>query len=70
MMLDLTDRQVRIMRFIRTWVGEHGEPPTLRQIAGGVGLSSPSSVLYQLSRLEEQGAVRRGGTRHRSWITC
>ncbi|MET9425809.1 hypothetical protein ABZY06_34850 [Streptomyces sp. NPDC006540] len=51
-------------------MGEHGEPPTLRQIAGGVGLSSPSSVLYQLSRLEEQGAVRRGGTRHRSWITC
>ncbi|MER6616339.1 LexA family protein [Streptomyces xantholiticus] len=69
-MNDFTDRQARILRYLRAWVADHGEPPTVRQLAEGVGLSSPSSAHYQLSRLEACGAVRRTGGRHRSWITC
>ncbi|MGW7467001.1 LexA family protein [Streptomyces xantholiticus] len=67
---DFSERQVRILRWMRTYVAVHGEAPSLREIAAGVGLSSPSSVLYQLERLESLGAVkRRSGDRRRAWLT-
>ncbi|MGW7286235.1 LexA family protein [Streptomyces sp. NPDC054847] len=68
---DFTERQVRILRWMRTYVAVNGEAPSLREIAAGVGLSSPSSVLYQLERLEAVGAVqRRGEARRRAWLAC
>jgi repressor LexA len=68
---DFSERQVSILRWMRTYVAVNGEAPSLREIAAGVGLSSPSSVLYQLERLESLGAVkRRGGHRQRAWLTC
>lgn len=48
----LSDRQEAIMRVIRSWIVEHGQAPTIRQIGERVGLSSTSSVAYQLGRLE------------------
>ncbi|QMU18235.1 hypothetical protein H3L99_02125 [Streptomyces pristinaespiralis] len=43
----------------------------MREIAAGVGLSSPSSVRYQLEWLETLGAVRRRGeARRRGRLTC
>jgi repressor LexA len=68
---DFTERQVRILRWMRAYVAVNGEAPSLREIAAGVGLSSPSSVLYQLKRLEVLGAVkRRDAARGRAWQTC
>jgi repressor LexA len=70
-MSDFAERQVRILRWMRTYVAVHGEAPSLREIAAGAGLSSPSSVLYQLERLEASGAVeRRGRIRRRAWLAC
>ncbi|MFB7435219.1 hypothetical protein ACFCZ5_28180 [Streptomyces microflavus] len=40
----LSVRQEAIMRRIRSWIIEHGEGPTIRQIGASVGLSSTSSV--------------------------
>jgi repressor LexA len=70
-MSDFSERQVRILRRLRTYVAVHGETPSLREIAAGACLSSPSSVLYQLERLEALGAVkRRGEGRRRAWLAC
>src|SRR5699024_8215433 len=55
----LSDRQRRIMSFIRMSLSERGYPPTMREIGEAVGLSSPSSVKYQLQVLEEKGLLRR-----------
>ncbi len=55
----LSDRQSRIMGFIRASLSERGYPPTMREIGEAVGLSSPSSVKYQLQALEEKGLLRR-----------
>ncbi|MFB7577180.1 LexA family transcriptional regulator [Streptomyces sp. NPDC056165] len=44
---------------IRAHIADHGEAPSVREIAAAVGLASPSSALYQLRRLEEAGTVRR-----------
>ncbi|MGW8683559.1 LexA family protein [Streptomyces sp. NPDC055817] len=44
---------------IRARIADHGEAPTVREIAAAVGPASPSSALYRLRRLEEAGIVRR-----------
>jgi repressor LexA len=55
----LTVRQRRILEFIREFYAANGFAPTLREIAVGVGLGSPSTVLYQLGELQRMGWVRR-----------
>ncbi|MFJ9968166.1 LexA family protein [Streptomyces avermitilis] len=56
----LSARQQEILACIRRWIVEHGEAPTVREIARTVGLSSTSSVAYQL---EERGEITRGAVR-------
>ncbi|MET7843655.1 hypothetical protein ABZT45_34640 [Streptomyces sp. NPDC005356] len=51
----LTDRQMRIIRSARDWVAEYGEAPSVRELASAVGVSSTSSIVYQLRRLRERG---------------
>ncbi|WP_331762319.1 hypothetical protein OG524_36645 (plasmid) [Streptomyces sp. NBC_01520] len=55
-----------ILRAIRDWIAECGEGPSTRQIGHRVGLSSSSSVAYQLGRLETLGYISRTGSRWRS----
>ncbi|MDX2407286.1 winged helix DNA-binding protein [Streptomyces microflavus] len=63
----LSVRQDAILRLIRSWIIEHGEGPTIRQIGARVGLSSTSSVAYQLAQLEGRGLISRTG---RGWNSC
>ncbi|MFF0059581.1 LexA family protein [Streptomyces microflavus] len=63
----LSVRQEAIMRLIRSWIIEHGEGPTIRQIGARAGLSSTSSVAYQLRQLEARGLISRTG---RGWSSC
>ncbi|MFB7216523.1 LexA family protein [Streptomyces sp. NPDC056255] len=62
----LSSRQEAILRAIRDWLAESGESPSVRQIGEQVGLSSTSSVAYQLGRLEARGLISRTGHRWRS----
>ncbi|MCJ7826625.1 MAG: transcriptional repressor LexA [Demequinaceae bacterium] len=55
----LTPRQARILDTIRASVHERGYPPTMREIGEVVGLTSTSSVKYQLQALETKGYLRR-----------
>jgi repressor LexA len=55
----LSDRQQRILRFIRQYMGEHGRPPTVREIGMAVGISSTSVVDYNLRVLERDGHLLR-----------
>ncbi|MCI6574222.1 MAG: transcriptional repressor LexA [Actinomycetaceae bacterium] len=64
--LNLTDRQLRILGTIRAGISERGFPPTVREIATTVGLSSPSSVQYQLGLLEKAGLIQRNSHRSRT----
>jgi repressor LexA len=57
--MDLSDRQVRILAFIRTYLEEHNYPPTIREIGKAVGIPSTSVVKYNLERLQEKGHIER-----------
>ena len=62
----LTLRQKRVLEVIRDWVERFGYPPSVREIGEAVGLTSTSSVAYQLRALEKRGYLRRDPNRPRA----
>ena len=62
----ITKRQQQIYDFIRSYQKEKGYPPSVREMAVAVGLSSPSTVHAHLSALEEHGLIRRDATKPRA----
>ena len=62
----LTWRQRKILRAIRESVQNRGYPPSMREIAEAVGLTTTSSVSYQLSTLQRKGYLHRDVGRARS----
>ncbi|MFE2916503.1 transcriptional repressor LexA [Kitasatospora indigofera] len=55
----LSDRQTRILTFVEQTVELRGFPPSMREIGEAVGLSSVSSVSYQVLALEKKGHLLR-----------
>ena len=55
----ISKRQQQIYDYIRAYQQEKGYPPSVREMAAAVGLSSPSTVHAHLSALE----ARRHQTR-------
>lgn len=62
----ITKRQQQIYDFIRAYQKEKGYPPSVREMAAAVGLSSPSTVHAHLSALEEHGLIKRDSTKPRA----
>lgn len=62
----ITKRQQQIYDFIRSYQTEKGYPPSVREMAAAVGLSSPSTVHAHLSALEAHGLIRRDKTKPRA----
>ncbi|WP_406369750.1 hypothetical protein OG788_07985 [Streptomyces sp. NBC_00647] len=61
----LTDVQEHILRTIRESIVDRGEAPTVVEIGAAVGMTSRSSVHYQLRELETKGAIVREPRRPR-----
>lgn len=55
----LSDRQQRILDFLRAYHEEHRFMPSVREIQAACGISSTSVVDYNLRLLERDGFVRR-----------
>jgi repressor LexA len=62
----LTPRQRRVLEVIRDSVERRGYPPSMREIGEAVGLTSVSSVSYQLRQLQAKGLLRRDPNRPRA----
>ena len=63
--LELTTTQEKVFNFLKSFVGERGYPPTLREIASHFGLRGPKAPQKTLTILEKKGFIRRtpGGSR-------
>jgi repressor LexA len=61
----LSDKQQRILDFIRNEQSNKGYPPSVREICEAVGLRSTSTVHGHLERLEKKGYIRRDPTKPR-----
>src|ERR1700676_1028627 len=62
----LTWRQRKVLQVIRESVQRRGYPPSMREIGEAVGLTSTSSVSYQLSTLQSKGYLHRDVGRPRT----
>ncbi|MEN1969954.1 transcriptional repressor LexA [Lentibacillus sp. N15] len=65
-MTKLSKRQQMILDFIKDEVNKKGYPPSVREIAGAVGLASSSTVHGHLARIESKGYIRRDPTKPRA----
>jgi repressor LexA len=63
---ELTKRQQEIFDFVKRYAGEHGYPPTVRDIGKAIGLTSSSTVHAHLANLEKLGVLRRDPTKPRA----
>jgi repressor LexA len=61
-----TSTRERILNFIRQFLEEKGYAPTVRDIAKGCHISTPSVVQHHLNKLEETGHIHRDPTVFRS----
>lgn len=59
-------RRKHVREFIARHVAQTGIPPTVREIAQGVGISSTSVVHFHLLALEAAGEIKRMPCRARS----
>jgi repressor LexA len=65
-MEQLTERQQKILDYIRSTRDERGYPPSVREIGDAVGLHSPSSVHAQLATLAQKGYLTKDPTKPRA----
>lgn len=61
----MTKRQREFIEFISAFININGYPPSVREIADGMRISSTSSVKKMLDRLEKTGAIRRNSNKAR-----
>ena len=52
--------QRQTLEFLRNFIADRGYGPTLKDIAGFIGVRSPSTAHFHLSRLEDKGFIKRG----------
>ncbi|GAC1338213.1 MAG: transcriptional repressor LexA [Myxococcales bacterium] len=62
----LTDRQQKILSFIKQSIQEQGYPPTIREIGEAFGIRSTNGVNDHLKALERKGHLLRGELKSRA----
>ena len=66
MYIDLTNKQIMILEFIKDQLAQKGYPPSVREICAAVNLRSTSTVHSHLNKLEKLGYIRRDATKPRA----
>jgi repressor LexA len=62
----LTERQTKILEYIRKVTRARNYPPSVREIGENVGLSSSSTVHNHLNQLERRGLIKRDPSKSRT----
>lgn len=64
-MMDISERQQEFLDFIRHFEEMHHKPPTYREIAIGLGVSSKGSVSAMINTLHDMGLIEKAQGRAR-----
>ena len=62
----LTHRQEDTLKYIKEYIVSHGYPPTVREIASAINVSSPATVQAHLDRLADKGYIKKGSNKNRT----
>jgi repressor LexA len=58
----LSERQGKILSFVKTFTLDNGYPPTIREIGKAINITSTSVVNYNLDALQREGHIYRDRT--------
>lgn len=64
----LTEREKKILDFLRQEIADRGYPPTVREICAAVGIRSTSTVYKDMNQLVEKGFLRKDPAKPRALI--
>ncbi len=64
--MNLTKRQQDTLDFIKKYLAQNGYPPTVREIAKELNISSPATVHTHLAKLVEKGMITKKNDRNRA----
>ena len=62
----LTKRQQDTLKAIKIFISKNGYPPTVREIAKLMDLSSPATIQAHLEMLEKKGYIKKRGNMNRT----
>ena len=62
----LTDKQNSILQILKKLIAKNGYPPTVREIGEEAHLSSPATIHFHLTKLEEKGYLKKGDNKNRT----
>jgi repressor LexA len=63
---EMNDTQRRILDFVNSQVREVGYPPSVREICKALGIKSTSTVHRHLSKLDDNGYIKKDATKPRA----
>jgi SOS-response transcriptional repressor LexA len=61
----LSERQSEFLAFMRTYEVVHGRPPTFREIAVGLDISSKGSISAMMNTLSQMGLIDKANGQNR-----
>lgn len=62
----LTKRQEDTLQFVKEYMVSHGYPPTVREIADALNVSSPATIQAHLDGLSDKGYIKKGSNKNRT----
>ncbi len=62
----LTNKQNFILQVLKKLIAENGYPPTVREIGEKAHLSSPATIHFHLTKLEEKGYIKKNDNKNRT----
>ena len=62
----LTKRQKDVLNVIKKYIATNGYPPTVREIAEIMKLSSPATIQVHLDMIEKKGYIKKHGNMNRT----
>ena len=62
----LTGRQKFILEILKKMIAKNGYPPTVREIGEEAHLSSPATIHFHLTKLEEKGYIKKNDNKNRT----
>ena len=62
----LTTKQEYILQVIKQLFAKNGYPPTVREIGSKAKLSSPATIHFHLTKLEEKGYIKKDNSKNRT----
>lgn len=65
-LLPLPPRQAAVYQFLRSFIAEKGYPPTIREIAKSLDITSPNGAFIHVKALEAKGYITHDPHRSRT----